>query len=275
MKKSISKPISIFALSLTAIMFSFNHSNSRVKGAISENKFIKFIPSINRAMATTRTSQEHYTAMKTAVNTDLGELVDGINDLLRSASITSCSSIPTTSQQLKVDGSYSIHSEAVGSHSFPITELGITLDRKLVYKLNSTSIGVLYLDCDSEAAEVRYLGKQNSDDWDVAVAYADVSSGTHEGEHILMAEDYNAGSGYDAADFAVYYLEGGSTQKVQFMYNSTGSGDTTGYVEANVNSNVTGNTITDVSASIDEAAALNNLASGATFSASGSVTISL
>lgn len=256
MNKKILKPLTVFAISFSALMFSVNQdSQSRMRHS-QKPKLIKFMPSISKANATVLSTQSLYDNVKSSINSDLGELVDGVNELLSSASISSCISIPSGDQELKVDGNYSIHSAPVGAHTFPISELSVTLDKKLVYKLGGQSIGVLYLDCDQDVAEVRYLGKNNGDDWDVAVAYADVDSG----EHILMAQDYNAGTGYDAADVAIYYLESASSQAVRYMYNPTTNGnELAGFIEASVSGTVTGNVISDVSASIDENTALTNL----------------
>lgn len=256
MKKTF-KIFAVAAITFTSLMTSFDQGQKpMMKNSSNKNKVVKYFPNLSKVHAAGPSSQELYSAIKSTINTDLGGLIDDINELLGSASITACSSVPSESKELKVDGSYSIHSEPVGSVSFPISELGITLDKKLVYKLNSTAIGVLYLDCDKEAALVKYLGKNNSDDWNVAVAYADVDSG----EHILMAEDYNAGTDYEAAKVAVYYLETSSAQKLRYIYNPTTAANAlTGYFEASPNGTVTGNSVTDVSDSINENTALTNL----------------
>jgi hypothetical protein len=188
-----------------------------------------------------------YNSAKREVNMEVKGVVDAVNTLLTAASITSCSSIPAVSvTKFYTNGTHDLYSSTVPVRPVPLTVSGksFSYTHLLELKLSSTNatVGRLYIDCTNGAIEVRYMGKNDGGDTNLAIAYYEDSSAR---QTILMVTDYLAGTGYNAAKMAVYYTEGVSSQTVTYGYAEAATG-ATGTLTADTGGNVTAATDGDV-----------------------------
>lgn len=210
---------------------------------------------LNKAFAATPAGhhQEIYDFAKDEVNNEVQNLIDGINTQLKAAAVSSCDDIPAVSTTaFHTSQTYDLYSSAVGGHTFPISTItGVSFDVKLDLKLSgsATTVGSLYVDCDTGAAEVRYMGRTDTvtnSDTDIIIAYhEDESSGR---QSILMASSYDASPGnYVAGKMAIHYIENSSTQTINYAYASDAVTGLRGTLTANASGVVTDAVDGDVS----------------------------
>lgn len=250
MKKIVKiSTIAVATIIMGMTSISTNQSNKSIKR--DGLKFTKINLGMNKAFAATSTERQMiYDAAKREVNTELAAVITAVNKLLDSAKITSCSSIPASSATAFFTNSENdLYSSAVGSQTWPIgTVSGVIFDKRmdLTAKDSKDILGSLWVDCDSGAAMVKYIGKSrgvSGDDTDILIAYHDDSSTGL--ESILMFSDYKAGSGYSAGKMAIHYIEGSSSLTVNFAYKDADY-SLSGTVNADTAGKVTGGTDVDV-----------------------------
>lgn len=191
-----------------------------------------------------------YDQAKNEVNMEVAEVVKTLNMLFSSAKITKCSEIPgVNATAFLTSNEGDLYSSAINGRTFPIsTVAGVTYTKKVELKLpgTSTTVGVVYADCNTGAMEVRYNGKNAGDDTNLVIAYHESNAGL---ESILMLSDYNAVAGsYPAAKIAVHYIEGASTQSVTYAYAESNVAGLSGTMTANSSGQVTGFTDGNINA---------------------------
>lgn len=279
MKKIIAiSSIATAALVLSLTTMTTNQSKKSIKKNGMRLSEVRI--GLNKALAATPQShhQTVYDAAKREVNTEVKNVIDQINKLLAGAKITSCDNVPavsTTAFYTSTDGD--LYSSTVGSHSFAISSVsGVTFTKKLELKLTgtSTTVGVLYADCNTGAMEVRYKGRAAGDDTDLLIAYYE--NETTGLESILMFSDYDA-NGYNAAKVAVHYVEGASSQSITYGYAESSSTGYRGTFTANTSGQVTDAVDTDVTSGTakTDLQALTGLTTGFTVSGIFGHTVSL
>lgn len=240
MKKStIFKIATTSALVLTVSSVSFNIKKGRQykRDQSPFSKLSRMSVNLNKAFAVPAINhQQIYDAAKNEINMEVKDVVDAINSFLTAANVTSCATIPAPNlTEFYTTGVYDLYSTTVPAHNFALAAslpgVAVTWTHMLELKLTTgnTALGKLYIDCNSGAAEVRYLGKLDTPqtgDTNLAIAYyEDPATGY---ETILLASDYNAGTGYPAGKLAVHYSESASSQSVAYGYAENGSA-TEGY----------------------------------------------
>lgn len=236
MKKStILKIATTSALVLTVSTVSFNIKKGRQykRDHSPFSKLSRMSVNLNKAFAVpTIDHQQIYDAAKNEVNMEVKDVVDAINSFLTAANVTSCATIPAPSPtEFYTTGVYDLYSTTVPAHTFGLAASlpGVAnwthmLELKLT--TGNTALGKLYVDCNSGAAEVRYLGKLDTPqagDTNLAIAYYEHPTTGY--ETILLASDYEAGSGYPKGKLAVHYTEDASSQTVAYGYAENGSTD--------------------------------------------------
>lgn len=249
--KKITAISSITAMALVLSLTTINTNQIKRSERKDVLKLSRMSVGFNKAVASVGVDhQDVYDQAKNEVNMEVAEVVKGLNLLLSSAKITKCSEIPAVSATAFLTSNEGdLYSSAVGSKAFPIsTVAGVTFTKKVELKKpgTSTTVGVVYADCNTGAMEVRYNGKNDGDDTNLVIAYHESDAGL---ESILMLSDYNAVAGsYPAAKMAVHYVEGASTQAVTYAYAENSTDGLSGTMSANASGQVTAFTDGNVNA---------------------------